>query len=1132
MRTVREYFDMYNIHTTMGLTGAGVRVAVLDTGIYHTHPEFANFLDETGRIRGRGHYIEGNAPPHNPMHRGRNHGTTVSGAVIAMAPGVELWHYRVALSGMSGMHPLAGIEAAHEDGMDVVNMSFGGGNVPFDPMSRAVNTAALDGVVMVVAAGNRGNAYFSVSTPATASLGIAVGAGSKGSVLGYNVLGHVDTLMFYSSRGPLFIVNHIKPDIIAPTHVVTTDLYGGYTASSGGTSHAAPIIAGIAALLIEAFPNATPYEIKARMMNTARQLADVEMNSVFTVGAGFVQPYYALTNRAIVTARHYVPVTASHLLPYELATMASLSFGGVNLSQVRNLDKTIPVSIRNTGDTTATYTISYMFARNNGGAASINLSTTSVTVAPGGTGQFDVTMLISSSAYTGFYEGYIYINDGPVVVARLPFGAVVDGEFLLSVVRVYNEEQLREAILQTAPIYALTVIEVAADIILSYPHIRIPVDVNIHIRSADGYIHKLERSAVDWFWQPFFSLFGNLTLENIKLVRTYPIPEIVDFATAVYIRDSGYLTMLDGTVISGHHRAGIINEGTFTMIGGEITGNGSLGYGVDMRWFATTNMYGGIISGNPCGGVSMAGGGTFNMHGGGISGNSSLSANNGGVFISGSHSSNYVAVFNMHDGKISDNASIDGGGITIRDYAVFNMYGGEVSGNTAENYGGGILFTGRLATVNIYGGEISGNTANNGGGIATDTIDNIRAGRLRIGPDAVFAGNVASRAFNRLPADDDMYYEFINATRWSHPFTQGFNNFDIQYTYGTEIPIRTLDFQLNGIPTNPTDPLQIEPINVLYSFSITIASVLPSNPTRLGYIFAGWYLDSGFTQRLSQNTLMPDADTTLYARWHNEEQMRILSFNLNDTTTNPSNPLQITPLYVRHNTQITQAYGFPTNPTRLGYTFTGWYLNNGPTQEVTQETLMLTDKTIYAGWEVLLPRIRFYFNTPDFYEYVEIQLEGVNQPIPSHLRPTVPIRYGTPGNPGWAFLGWYEELFPMMHNPNNYVRTPVNHAQRLAAIDLLSNIIITQTMLDVNGVINLHASWVRFGDLNDDGIIDPVDRSLMQNRILGSITEDGIIMQTANLNPDEDNIVDPVDRSLLQNHILGAPGIILGHVRP
>jgi len=173
--------------------------------------------------------------------------------------------------------------------------------------------------------------------------------------------------------------------------------------------------------------------------------------------------------------------------------------------------------------------------------------------------------------------------------------------------------------------------------------------------------------------------------------------------------------------------------------------------------------------------------------------------------------------------------------------------------------------------------------------------------------------------------------------------------------------------------------------------------------------------------------------------------------------------------------------------------------------------------------------VRLHWHVPGMAPYIEIQLPEINATIPVHLRPTVPVRYGTVGNPGWAFLGWYEELFPMMHNPNNQNRAPIRHAERLAAIDLLANLVITEAMLDANSVFELHASWGMFGDVNGDGQISGIDRAMMQNFIVGALTVDDIILQTTDVNID--GIVCGVDRSLLQNHIMGVADVILGPIQ-
>jgi len=1016
MRTVRETLHLNDIHNE-GITGAGVRVAVIDTGIDHTHPEFRNFLDENGRIRGRGR--PDNTFSDHPDHRDRNHGTGVSGAVIGVAPGIELWHYRIGgLELGPGMHPIEAIEAAYNDGMDVVNMSIGTGAVnPFDPINHTVNTATLGGMIMVSAVGNYGNTlgYFATISPGNATLGIAVGASYTGGVRAYQNNIRRDIRTSYSSRGPSPFLHHIKPDILAPSGVYTTNLYGGYMLA-GGTSYAAPIVAGIAALLLERFPDATPLEIKARIMNTARQLEDQLPNSVFAVGAGFVQPREALRTETMVTVEHYVPFAANLTEQFQPATMASLSFGMLNVPFDEGINETMPVSIRNMGNSTVTYTVSYMFTRNNSGAASIGLSSASITVAPGSTGQFNVTMLVDgnvprniSAGEAEFYEGYIYVRNGATVVARLPFGAAA----MNTLFRIYTEQEFLHVLRyqHVAPI----VIEVAADFNLE--HVRVfPTDPamffaannKVTIRSADGYI----RTIVATLDQHVFRVHGSLTLENINIVNGDQRS-----GHGFAVDPGGHLRILNGATISGNMGAGVlVDRGNLTMYGGEISGNRYRG--VLLR-NGTFNMHGGVIHGNSINGIG--GGvqiqiGTFNMYGGEISGNSS-SHYGGGVDIW-----NWNATFNMYGGEISDNISPTGGGIVIRD-GTFNMHGGEISGNTAISTGGGVsVSSGRF---NMYGGHISGNNASNGGGIGL-SIESLRSGMLRIGSRAVFSHNSASNTRNPLPEDVNVHTSFIHTTQWTQPFTQGFNNFDIQYMHGTHLQMRRLTFQLNGTSANPTTPQQISFLSALPGARIMRANRFPANPTRLGYRFAGWYLDGNLTQRLTLEAIMPNTDINLHARW--------------------------IPIYVI-----------------------------------------------------------FHFDNQ------VVQQRATNGYINTSQIPTPATRYGRPGAPGWAHMGWFTRIFDNMHytaNPN-----------RAFAFDLTQR--ITHDITDEAGHLHLHASFLRHGDVNGDGWIDPVDRTLVQNILLGlSLIPHYAHRQTADV--DVDGWVTPVDRSLLNNHILGAPGVVLG----
>lgn len=411
MQATRDYLNLDEINANMGITGNGVRVAVIDSGIYHGHSQFASFLDETGRVRGWQRYD--NTASTNPAHSVRAHGTEVSGVVVAVSPNIELWHYRVDFSdGAGGMNPISAITAAYQDGMDVINISFGAGfGTPFNPLDAVVNLAVLDGVVVVAASGNAGEG--GLDSPASASLAITVGAGHSG---GWSS-DWGDTLRPYSSIGPVPITEHIKPDIIAPSGLNTPTIDGGYR-TADGTSFSAPVISGLVALLIEAFPDASTGEIKARIMNTARPLTDLTPNHVFHVGAGFVQPINALTNETIVTVEHDVPLTEDASTPFSRKMMSSLSFGRLGTNQA----VTMPITITNRGQTTKNYTISYVV---NGHieVTPLSLSDDQISVVANGTSSLLATMRFPATAPAGLYEGYIYVREGNSVVARLPFAA-------------------------------------------------------------------------------------------------------------------------------------------------------------------------------------------------------------------------------------------------------------------------------------------------------------------------------------------------------------------------------------------------------------------------------------------------------------------------------------------------------------------------------------------------------------------------------------------------------------------------------------------------------------------------------------------------------------------------------------
>ncbi len=191
-----------------GFEGEGIKVAVLDTGIDYEHPEFDgiykggfNFVPHTGSDYAAPRADDDpyeTTPSERPASKPEfnangssfytSHGTHVAGTIAAIgangygikgiAPKVDLYAYRVLGAYGSGSNAgvIAGINKAVEEGMDVINLSLGGGsNDSTTADTIAINNAMLAGTVSVLATGNSGPNRGTIGTPAAAALGIAVG---------------------------------------------------------------------------------------------------------------------------------------------------------------------------------------------------------------------------------------------------------------------------------------------------------------------------------------------------------------------------------------------------------------------------------------------------------------------------------------------------------------------------------------------------------------------------------------------------------------------------------------------------------------------------------------------------------------------------------------------------------------------------------------------------------------------------------------------------------------------------------------------------------------------------------------------------------------------------------------------
>ncbi|MBS8265561.1 peptidase S8 [Mesobacillus boroniphilus] len=442
------------------LTGKGVTIGVIDTGIDYEHPDLR-------RSFAGGHdLVDGDDDPMETKgvgFRSTLHGTHVAGVIAAngrmrgMAPDAKIVAYRALGPGGSGTteQVIAAIDEAIKDKVDILNLSLGNDvNGPDLPISLALNKAVDEGIVAVTSSGNSGPNRWTVGSPGTASKAISVGASTppmqvpylnvpglseeirlellqgsdnwnitqsenlvfaglgtkeemkdvrdklvlvergkltftekaknaleagaigviiynntKGTFFGnleenvpipvaaiskedglalkkqlvknsmlirINLIEERDILADFSSRGPVTVTWEIKPDIVAPGVAINSTIPGGYLPLQG-TSMAAPHVAGAAALIKQAHPDWSPAEIKAAIMNTAKDITDRDGKRyrTFEQGAGRIQLEAAINSESLI-----VP--------------GSLQFGKFQLAE--NMHRhSARLTVKNTGSATKNY---------------------------------------------------------------------------------------------------------------------------------------------------------------------------------------------------------------------------------------------------------------------------------------------------------------------------------------------------------------------------------------------------------------------------------------------------------------------------------------------------------------------------------------------------------------------------------------------------------------------------------------------------------------------------------------------------------------------------------------------------------------------------------------------------------
>jgi serine protease AprX len=268
------------LHVPAAYTGSGVDVALIDSGVAQV-----NGLDGGNVVDGPDFSFEGGYA--DVAHRDTfGHGTHMASIIggqdadnTGIAPGARIVSLKVATAaGATDVSQVIAaidwvVKHAHDGGRNirVLNLSYGTDSVQaadVDPLSYAVERAWKAGIVVVAAAGNDGTTRQQLADPANNPYVLAVGADDTHDTLSPAD----DTVADFAQRGTS--ARHV--DIIAPgVHVLGSTVPNGYVDQTNpdgkvgtryilgsGTSQATAVVSGVAALVAQKYPNATPDQVK------------------------------------------------------------------------------------------------------------------------------------------------------------------------------------------------------------------------------------------------------------------------------------------------------------------------------------------------------------------------------------------------------------------------------------------------------------------------------------------------------------------------------------------------------------------------------------------------------------------------------------------------------------------------------------------------------------------------------------------------------------------------------------------------------------------------------------------------------------------------------------------------------
>lgn len=533
------------------------------------------------------------------------------------------------------------------------------------------------------------------------------------------------------------------------------------------------------------------------------------------------------------------------------------------------------------------------------------------------------------------------------------------------------------------------------------------------------------------------------------------------FGSGILAINGVEITMEDGAVIRNNTNrnyelgGGILlgNGSTFTMNGGEISGNTANGGGGVAIIGSTMVMNGGTISNNSTyktsgqgsygAGVYVAdyanasGGNilfkpkpaSFEMNGGKITGNTALDY--GGGILTFPQQGEKITININKNGEISENQVTKGSGGAIAAFfgvTELNVNGGTLTKNSAKNYGGGVfLYDATNVTIsggtisenkasqgggvylwptsaaNQTGGSIENNVANAGGGVCGGTYtmtggvikDNNNSlteeARRSTRGDGVYVGT----AFNlggaaEISTNNDVYLE-----KGAREAKEGrYINVISSYTGASTakpIQIHSEDVTVEGA--------EIGTQLVRYT-AVAGGEAAAAQADANGIFVPSWKMQKGLV--IGQSKAAGKTDWMTY----------VPSIRIQYQWVSTDNPSDVTPPaddYIRTGTAYTAK---AQEATHQGYSFKGWFTDDACTLSYTDGTVLSTDTILYGKWEKIATPPSSGGGGSHVTKYYILHYEsngGTKYEDEKYKKNTVVILDKIPKRVGYTFTGWYAD---------------------------------------------------------------------------------------------------------------------------